>query len=61
MVAQFDSIPSNNVGGFARAVCAARHSTNGETLNDDLGDYSTNEPTLEGTASLMFVLAHFSR
>jgi endoglucanase len=29
--------------------------------HDDLGDYSTNEPTIDGTASLIFVLAHWSR
>jgi hypothetical protein len=25
--------------------------------NDDIGDYATNEPTLDGTASLSFYLA----
>lgn len=29
--------------------------------HDDVGDYSTNEPTLDGTASLLYILAHFSK
>lgn len=28
--------------------------------HDDIGDYSTNEPTLDGTASLLFILGFFS-
>jgi hypothetical protein len=39
----------------------ARFQTSMCVYHDDLGDYSTNEPTLDGTASLMFFLAHFSQ
>jgi hypothetical protein len=28
--------------------------------HDDIGDYSTNEPTLDGTAEALFWLAYFS-
>lgn len=28
--------------------------------HDDLGDYSTNEPTIDGTAALLYIFAHFS-
>ncbi|MGH2568891.1 MAG: glycoside hydrolase family 9 protein, partial [Bacteroidota bacterium] len=29
--------------------------------HDDLGDYSTNEPTIDGTASMLYILAWFAR
>jgi hypothetical protein len=29
--------------------------------HDDLGDYSTNEPTIDGTASMLYILAYFSK
>ncbi|MGB2868845.1 MAG: glycoside hydrolase family 9 protein [Bacteroidota bacterium] len=29
--------------------------------HDDIGDYSSNEPTIDGSASMLFVLASFSR
>lgn len=29
--------------------------------HDDIGDYSSNEPTIDGSASMLFVLSHFSR
>lgn len=28
--------------------------------HDDIGDYSTNEPTMDGTATLIYVMAYFS-
>ena len=28
--------------------------------HDDLGDYSTNEPTMDGTADAIFIMAHWS-
>lgn len=30
------------------------------TYHDDLGDYSTNEPTMDGTAGSLLMMAHFS-
>jgi hypothetical protein len=29
--------------------------------HDDIGDYSTNEPTMDGTAGAIYFMAHFSR
>lgn len=29
--------------------------------HDDIGDYSTNEPTMDGTASTLMIFAHFNR
>lgn len=28
--------------------------------HDDFGDYSTNEPTMDGTAGAIFMMAHFA-
>ena len=28
--------------------------------HDDIGDYSTNEPTMDGTAGAIYMMAHFS-
>jgi hypothetical protein len=28
--------------------------------HDDIGDYSTNEPTMDGTAGAILMMAHFS-
>jgi hypothetical protein len=27
--------------------------------HDDIGDYSTNEPTMDGTAGALYLMAHF--
>jgi len=29
--------------------------------HDDIGDYSTNEPTMDGTAGAIYLMAHFSK
>ena len=38
----------------------ARFQSNFVVYHDDIGDYSTNEPTLDGTEALLFILASFS-
>jgi len=38
----------------------ARFQSSFVVYHDDVGDYSTNEPTLDGTESLLFVLAWFA-
>ena len=29
--------------------------------HDDIGDYATNEPTMDGTADAIYIMAYFSR
>lgn len=37
----------------------ARFQTNFVVYHDDIGDYSTNEPTMDGTAGAIYWMAHF--
>ena len=45
---------------LARPDELARFQSNFVVYHDDIGDYSTNEPTLDGTEALLFILASFS-
>jgi hypothetical protein len=38
----------------------ARFQNNFVVYHDDIGDYSTNEPTMDGTAGSLMLMAHFS-
>ena len=38
----------------------APYQSDAAVYHDDLGDYSTNEPTIDGTAGLLYILAAFS-
>lgn len=38
----------------------ARYQSSFVVYHDDIGDYSTNEPTLDGAESLLFVLVWFA-
>ena len=50
---------SRNLRGIAlhEADAYAAFNTGFIVYHDDLGDYSTNEPIMDGTASLMYLLA----
>lgn len=39
----------------------AKFQSSAVVYHDDIGDYSTNEPTIDGTASLLYIFAYFSR
>ncbi|HXG39236.1 MAG TPA: hypothetical protein VNL36_10755 [Bacteroidota bacterium] len=39
----------------------ARFQSDAFVYHDDLGDYSTNEPTVDGTASMLYILATFAK
>lgn len=39
----------------------ARFQSDSFVYHDDLGDYSTNEPTIDGTASMLYILATFAK
>ena len=38
----------------------AKFQNNHVVYHDDIGDYSTNEPTMDGTAGSMIMMAHWS-
>jgi endoglucanase len=38
----------------------ARFQNEHVVYHDDIGDYSTNEPTMDGTAGSMIMMAHWS-
>jgi len=37
----------------------AKFQTAHVVYHDDIGDYSTNEPTMDGTAGAIYLMAHF--
>ncbi|MBI3586771.1 MAG: glycoside hydrolase family 9 protein [Ignavibacteriales bacterium] len=39
----------------------AKFQSSAVVYHDDIGDYSTNEPTIDGTASLLYIFAYFSQ
>jgi hypothetical protein len=53
----------SNLRGIAlrKADALAAFNTGFIVYHDDLGDYSTNEPIMDGTASITYLLARLSR
>lgn len=58
----YRSIHSNLLGLTLHDPDEFAHLQNGHAVDhDDVGDYSTNEPTMDGTAGALLMMAHFGR